>query len=1033
MTGSGLPVPRRIFLSYGHDRYMEAAIRIKEDLAARGHEVWFDADRLTPGSDWEHHIEEGLRRVSEDRNTGRFLLLMTPHSVRRPDGFCLNELARAIALNLRIIPVMLSWCEPPLSICRTQWLDMQDCMPPAEHVDQYRKQLGLLIDAIESDAATFQGFQAILFNALKPLSFDAEIKQNLGHFTGRKWVFDAIEQWLSDPEAQRIFWITGNPGVGKTSISAWLCANGRDVSAFHFCRNDNAMKIDPRRCIMSLAYQLSTQLPDYAGRLHDVALNEMESLDARSLFDLLIIQPLSSIEHAGHTVVILIDALDEASIKGKNEIATFLSMEFERTPQWLRLIVTSRPDPEVMGSLQAYTPFRLDEAGRNRQDIFEYLRGELGKEVSDDVVNNIAEKCDGTFLYAEWVLKELKFKRLSLDRLDDFPIGLGGIYLKFFTRQFPQLSSWEALVRPALEAVAASRMPLQMRTLSALFGWNVHQERIFGKSMGSLFTIDSDGIRPFHKSVMEWLTNEEKQDPYFVSAAEGHKLLAAYAYKAYADNAWQDPLVKYAPDHLCMAKDNVRLLAVLKDIAFMRHLWEQDRFELLRQWTFIEAMAGMSMTGVYDGLSEDAPEIDVLAIADLLSGAFHFAEALKLYERLIERDRGAGGLKQLLDILDRRAEILILQGDYDDAMTLLKEQERTYRDMGDKAGLGSSLLKQANILLLRNDFDDAKKLLEEQERICRETGNKGDLQQSLNLQSLISRVRGQLEEAMSLLADQEHICREIGDMDGLAGSLLYQGIILRTKGDLDKAMATLKESEELSRKIGNKEYLHVSLDVQGVILRWRGDLGPALALHREAETISRDFGSRFGIQEALINQAVAYRLMGRLDQAMSVLRETQRSCEEIGNRWGLQYCIGQHALIICLLGDLDGAMALHKEEERICKEIGHKRDLALSLSHQAVILQMKRDTPGALCLHKEAETMLREIGYKYGLQECLGEKAKTLYDQGDLAAALACLKEQEAICRDMKLKPDLEKCLACQKAYASELESEELEVRALVK
>lgn len=117
----------RIFLSYGHDDYVSLASRLKRDLEALGHEVWFDVERLRPGGDWERYIEEGFERVSKDSESGRFLLLMTPHSVRRPDGYCLNELARAFGRSLPIIPVMVSSVEAPLSICRLQWLDMRQC------------------------------------------------------------------------------------------------------------------------------------------------------------------------------------------------------------------------------------------------------------------------------------------------------------------------------------------------------------------------------------------------------------------------------------------------------------------------------------------------------------------------------------------------------------------------------------------------------------------------------------------------------------------------------------------------------------------------------------------------------------------------------------------------------------------------------------------------------------------------------------------------------------------------------------------
>jgi len=38
---------------------------------------------------------------------------MTLHSVRRPDGFCLNELTHAIMKELSIFPVMVQMSEPP--------------------------------------------------------------------------------------------------------------------------------------------------------------------------------------------------------------------------------------------------------------------------------------------------------------------------------------------------------------------------------------------------------------------------------------------------------------------------------------------------------------------------------------------------------------------------------------------------------------------------------------------------------------------------------------------------------------------------------------------------------------------------------------------------------------------------------------------------------------------------------------------------------------------------------------------------------
>ena len=78
----------RIFISYGRDEYAALAERLKADLSRRGHEVWFDSERLKEGGDWERYIEEGINHVARDISTGRVVFIMTPHSNRRPDGYC---------------------------------------------------------------------------------------------------------------------------------------------------------------------------------------------------------------------------------------------------------------------------------------------------------------------------------------------------------------------------------------------------------------------------------------------------------------------------------------------------------------------------------------------------------------------------------------------------------------------------------------------------------------------------------------------------------------------------------------------------------------------------------------------------------------------------------------------------------------------------------------------------------------------------------------------------------------------------------
>ena len=80
-----------------------------------------------------------------------------------------------------------------------------------------------------------RGAQSRLLRHLQPIEFSADLLKLLRDFTGRQWVFNAVDRWFADPAGARVFWLTGAPGVGKSAIAAWIREHRREVAAFHFC------------------------------------------------------------------------------------------------------------------------------------------------------------------------------------------------------------------------------------------------------------------------------------------------------------------------------------------------------------------------------------------------------------------------------------------------------------------------------------------------------------------------------------------------------------------------------------------------------------------------------------------------------------------------------------------------------------------------------------------------------------------------------------------------------------------------------
>lgn len=554
---------KRIFISYGRDEYAELAEKIKNDLKKRGHEVWFDKERLREGQDWENYIEDGLNWVAEDKNNGRIVFLLTPHSTRRPDGYCLNEIAKAIMKGISIVPIMVVFCEPPLSICRIQWLDMQDCYPVNKVKDNYYAKFDRLLLALENDKIGFDGTQNQILNILKPIEFRADVVPHLREFTGRQWLFKEVDTWFKKKLKPKIFWIVGLPGVGKTALSAWLRDNRREISAYHFCNHLSKEKSDPVKMVKSIAYQLSTQLIDYQTKLQDLNLEWIvaEYDDAKTLFDVLITQPLLSIPTPDRSITVLIDGLDETTKNERNELALFIGSEFDKTPCWFHLIVTSRPDNAVLSPLQKYNPYIIDTGSeQNKNDIRQFLKRKFSSQNTSNnqtnaLIEKILENSEGVFLYAKLICESIEQGNLSANTIEEIPKALSGVYDFYFSRQFPEIEYYKSSVRNVLGILVAAKEPLSFNVIRKVANITEEDMNDVVLSLGSLFRIVCEKLIPFHQSIINWLTDKNKSFYYYVSIDSGNQKLADYGVKISKQLKMEDDYFSsYGPFHVISAE-----------------------------------------------------------------------------------------------------------------------------------------------------------------------------------------------------------------------------------------------------------------------------------------------------------------------------------------------------------------------------------------------------------------------------------------------------------------------------------------------
>ena len=557
----------KVFFSYGHDDHADFVTKVKEDLKKYDIDVWMDSVELRAKSDWEITIEKGIEESDE------IVYFITPHSARRPDGYCLNELAFSIANTKQITPVMIEYITPPLSICRIQYLDIQDLIK--NHSDTtYEQFIKSLVSAIKDKNVL--GMEGGHINNLKnifdPIDFSYDIKRHIKSFVGREWLYEKVDSLLLNSE-NNLLWITGEAGFGKSAFSTYLSHNHPSIVGIHFCTHDNQKRKDAKSVLKTLVYQLSTQINEYKDFLYDVVdlKIKLNTLTANEILEEFLIQPLNKINET-EKCFFVIDALDESEQDGKNELADLIQ-KFSHLPHWIKIVVTSRPEPYLKRKLSKLKMIELDaHSQENIHDLKQYIKSKSKDKFCEDLeIDSIAEvlikKSEGNILYLKEVIESISNGEISLDDLDNLPKGMDGLYLSMFSRYFTDIDSYKALQRPLLELISASSEPLDLDFIMKVLNWDDYDLEDALEPIGSLIEINNNTIKFFHKSIIDWITNREKSGrDFFVSLKKGHEKIAKELYTEFkvSENKLSNYAIKYMSGHLNFINEYEQFSEVLQ-------------------------------------------------------------------------------------------------------------------------------------------------------------------------------------------------------------------------------------------------------------------------------------------------------------------------------------------------------------------------------------------------------------------------------------------------------------------------------------
>ena len=158
-----------------------------------------------------------------------------------------------------------------------------------------------------------------------------------------------IDRWLMNEHDQRVFWLNGLAGTGKSTIAQTFAetsfSDGK-LGASFFCSRDFEDRSDIRVIFPTLASQLAYRYPQFRKELLPIvkANPEIGRESLCSQLENLLVGPLKA---TCISTLIIIDALDECKDEEPaSAILSVLSHYMDQIPG-VKFFITGRPEPRI--------------------------------------------------------------------------------------------------------------------------------------------------------------------------------------------------------------------------------------------------------------------------------------------------------------------------------------------------------------------------------------------------------------------------------------------------------------------------------------------------------------------------------------------------------------------------------------------------------------------------------------------------------------------------------------------------------------
>ncbi|KAH9903854.1 vegetative incompatibility protein HET-E-1 [Xylariomycetidae sp. FL2044] len=430
-----------------------------------------------------------------------------------------------------------------------------------------------------------------------------------------EWILETEElaSWLGPERAvasTNVLWLHGNPGTGKSTIAICLAEVLREKFrntdhtslSYFFCDSS----FDTRRSVTSVVRGLILQLIQQHPRLLLDYLLPKYRERGKKIFDSFdalwaVLHKMAADRATGHKFFI-IDALDECDGASQQILMKQLQQEFqhESFASNIRLLITSRPYPEIQERLKLFSNKDLASFPESKRDIHRFVgekvaelaaRKQYTARVKKQITDILEEKSERTFLWVGLACEELDQipSKNAVDHLKKIPSGLNALYKRLLDNALNAPGQNAKVVKQIL----ASQLAAACQTyLDEDQETRIQFTRDDITTCRLLVVIQDQKVLLLHQTVKDFLSDSAQR---LVQKADSHAEMAYKCvdqlirdYELVKDHPhWEEEFSSYASDYW---DSHARLAGVIFEVKQPRQIFFEVMSPCRDAWLYRAGM-----------------------------------------------------------------------------------------------------------------------------------------------------------------------------------------------------------------------------------------------------------------------------------------------------------------------------------------------------------------------------------------------------------------------------------------------------------